>query len=79
MHEPRSNGSTHDEDQRTDPSFVQEHPIAMLMLAIAMLGGATAGYVYLSEALSPVRSILGGALAGFGSWLLVMIGRIIGE
>jgi hypothetical protein len=59
-------------------SFIQEHPIAMVVLAVAMVGGAIAGYVYFSEMLSPVRATLGGAVAGFNCWLLVMVGRVIG-
>ncbi|MGY8802948.1 MAG: hypothetical protein ACKVK6_01785 [bacterium] len=65
-------------DRETD-SFVQEHPIAMVALAVAMVGGAIAGYVYFSEMLSPVRATLGGAVAGFNCWLLVMMGRVIGD
>jgi hypothetical protein len=69
---------TDESDSETD-SFVQEHPIAMVILGVAVVGGAIAGYVYFSEMLSPVRATLGGAVAGFNCWLLVMVGRIIGD
>jgi hypothetical protein len=51
----------------------------MVILAVAVVGGAIAGYVYFSEMLSPVRATLGGAVAGFNCWLLVMMGRVIGD
>jgi hypothetical protein len=69
---------TDESDSETD-SFVQEHPIAMVVLAVAVVGGAIAGYVYFSEMRSPVRATLGGAVAGFNCGLLVMVGRVIGD
>jgi hypothetical protein len=78
---PDANDAVDDADEsdsETD-SFVQEHPIAMVVLAVAVVGGAIAGYVYCSEMRSPVRATLGGAVAGFNCWLLVMVGRVIGD
>ena len=79
MHEPTSETTTNEGEQADSLSFAQEHPIAMGVLAFAMVGGGIAGYIYFGEILSPVRSVLGGAVAGFGCWLLVMVGRVIGE
>jgi hypothetical protein len=78
---PDANDAVDDADEsdsETD-SFVQEHPIAMVVLAVAVVGGAIAGYVYFSEMRSPVRATLGGAVAGFNCGLLVMVGRVIGD
>lgn len=60
-------------------SYLSEHPVAIGVLIVAMTVGASVSYVNLSETLSPIRSVLGGAVAGFGCWLLVMVGRVIGE
>ena len=78
---PDANDAVDDTDESDSEadSFVQEHPIAMVALAVAVVGGAIAGYVYFSEMLSPVRATLGGAVAGFNCWLLVMVGRVIGD
>ena len=57
--------------------YVRESPIASGFLVVSILAGAILGYQFLEEISKP-RRILGGALAGFGSWLLVMVGRIIG-
>jgi hypothetical protein len=53
------------------------HPIATGTLAASLLTGALLGYLFLDDDFSATRRILGGAVAGGGSWLLVMVGRII--
>ena len=71
---------------QTDPEltnpvieYFSEHPISGAMLAASMIGGAILGYYVFEGTLSTPRSILGGAISGFGSWLLVTIGRVIGD
>jgi hypothetical protein len=59
--------------------YAREHPIAATALGLAVVGGSVIGYSVFAESLSPLRGVLGGALAGFGCWFLVMIGRVIGD
>ena len=66
-------------DTPSAPSYLSEHPVAVAILLVAMIAGAGISFTYLSETLSPVRSVLGGAVADFGCWLLVMVGRVIGD
>jgi hypothetical protein len=58
--------------------YARESPLATAALGLCVLAGAVAGYALIGEELSATRRILGGGLAGAGSWLLVMIGRVIG-
>jgi hypothetical protein len=53
------------------------HPIATGSLAVCIVLGAVLGLEFLPESLSPTRRFLGGGLSGGGSWLLVMVGRIL--
>lgn len=66
-------------EQASNGSFVSEHPVAIGMLVVAMIAGACVSFVYLSHTLSPTRSVLGGALVGFGCWMLVMFGQLIDD
>jgi hypothetical protein len=66
-------------NQNPVAQYAREHPIAATTLGLAVIAGSTAGYSVFAESLSPVRGVLGGALAGFGCWFLVMIGRVIGD
>ena len=75
--EPRDNAEP--AEQASNGSFVSEHPVAIGMLVLTMIVGACVGFFYLSQTLSPIRSVLGGALAGFGCWFLVMFGQLIDE
>ena len=59
--------------------YAREHPAAVGMLCVAVVAGAFIGDQLFAEYLSPVRRVIGGALAGFGCWLLVMVGRVLGE
>lgn len=59
--------------------YAREHPGAAGTLCVAVFGGAAAGFFVFTDYLSPIRSVLGGAVAGFGCWLLIMVGRVIGE
>jgi hypothetical protein len=58
--------------------YANENPLATAALGLCVVAGAVSGYVLIEGDLSATRRILGGALAGAGSWLLVMVGRIIG-
>ena len=82
--DPESSGPHTDVDADSTPGnplleFVRTHPIGSILLVAAILGGAIAGYIVFDGVLSAPRSILGGALAGWGCWLLVMVGRVIGD
>ena len=57
--------------------FARESPLATAALALSIIAGAIIGYAFIGEDLSATRRVLGGALAGGGSWLLVMFGRVI--
>ncbi|MFT5694746.1 MAG: hypothetical protein ACI9QQ_000721 [Myxococcota bacterium] len=72
-------GVTKDNVPFTHGSYARTHPLAISVLAFVMAAGGVAGYVGFAEHLSPIRSVLGGAVSGFGCWLLVMIGRVIDE
>jgi len=52
--------------------------MATAALGLCVLAGTVAGYLLIGEELSATRRVLGGGVAGAGSWLLVMIGRVIG-
>ena len=57
---------------------VRDQPVATGTLLASVLAGAIAGFVYLpADVFSPARRVVGGALIGGLSWLLVMVGRII--
>lgn len=51
--------------------------MAAAALVACVVGGAIAGGIYLSDEWHIARRVAGGAVAGFGSWLLVMVGRVI--
>lgn len=82
---------TREDDETTTPgateayvpftlgSYARTHPLAMGVLAFVIVAGGIAGYVGFAEHLSPVRSVLGGAISGFGCWLLVMAGRVFDQ
>jgi hypothetical protein len=80
MTEPEAPETDRDPEPRHPVvEYVSGNPIASGFLFAAILGGAVAGYIFFEGTLSTPRSILGGALAGFGSWLLVMVGRVIDD
>jgi len=54
------------------------HRLGTAALVLCIAGGAAIGAFYLPESIGLVRRILGGALLGGVSWLLVMVGRLIG-
>jgi hypothetical protein len=56
----------------------RENPISSTILAVCVIAGAIAGFYGFDDSLGSVRALLGGALVGAGSWLLVMVGRVIG-
>ncbi len=58
-------------------SVVAEHPwTSASLLASVLLGAALSSY-FVTEDLSLVRRLLGGAVFGGLGWLLVMVGRVI--
>ncbi len=60
-------------------SMVKEQPLAAASLIVSMLAGILAAYMLLGDDWAHWRRITGGALAGSGSWLLVMVGRLIDQ
>lgn len=56
----------------------RRHPGATVALALCILAGAVLAALMLPESISLPRRIVGGAVMGGLSWLLVMVGRIIG-
>ena len=81
---PPADGNPHagsDSPQtRSEPGLagiVRESPVSSAALALSIIAGAVLGFVLLGEDLSTARRILGGAVAGGGCWLLVMMGRVI--
>jgi hypothetical protein len=57
---------------------VRRHRLGTAALVLCIVGGAAIGAFYLPESIGLVRRVLGGALLGGVSWLLVMVGRLIG-
>ena len=60
-------------------SMAKEQPLATASLIASMLAGILAAYLMLGDDWAHWRRIAGGASAGVGSWLLVMVGRLIDE
>ena len=56
----------------------RQHPVATGALALCIVAGAVLCGLYLPESISLPRRVAGGAVMGGMSWLLVMVGRIIG-
>lgn len=54
------------------------HRLGTAALVLCIVGGAAIGAFHLPESIDLVRRVLGGALLGGVSWLLVMVGRLIG-
>ena len=80
MSPPEARNSESRPDHRNPVvQYLTTNPIAAGFLTVVMLAGAVAGFIALEGILTTPRSILGGALGGFGCWLLVMIGRAIGH
>jgi hypothetical protein len=68
------------EEQRAFSLWTEarQHPAATAALAVCVVAGAALCALYLPESISLPRRIGGGAVMGGMSWLLVMVGRIIG-
>lgn len=69
------------ENERGVESLLDEamqHRLATAALLLCIVAGAAIGGLYLPESIGLLRRVLGGALMGGVSWLLVMVGRIIG-
>jgi len=56
----------------------RRHPGATLALALCIVAGMILCAFLLPESISLPRRIAGGAVMGGMSWLIVMVGRIIG-
>ncbi len=68
-------------DERGGESLFAEamrHRLATAALLLCIVAGAAIGGLYVPESIGLPRRVLGGALLGGVSWLLVMMGRIIG-
>ena len=57
---------------------VLRHPLPSLLFVCCVLLGAVLATFYLPEDIALARRVVGGAILGGLSWLLVMVGRIIG-
>ena len=55
----------------------KDHPLATAALVFCILGGAILAGTLMPESISWPRRVLGGAILGGLSWLLVMVGRLI--
>lgn len=81
---PREAGS-HDEraDDEAPRAFslleeARRHPGATVAFALCVVAGIALGGWLLPESISLPRRLAGGAIMGGLSWLLVMVGRLIG-
>lgn len=54
------------------------HPAATIALVLCILGGAVLSGLFMPESITLPRRVVGGAVMGGLSWLLVMVGRLIG-
>ena len=55
----------------------REHPWLVTALAACMVAGSLLAWHFLPHEISAPRRILGGALLGFLSYLVVMMGRML--
>ena len=55
----------------------KDHPAATAALVFCILGGTILAGSLMPESISLPRRVLGGAILGGLSWLLVMVGRLI--
>ncbi len=58
-------------------AVAREHPFLTLVLALCMTAGAALAWAFLPTEISTLRRIVGGAMLGLLSWLLVMMGRML--
>lgn len=67
-------------EQESESLFAEamRHRLATAALLACIVAGAAIGGLYLPDSIGLPRRVLGGALLGGVSWLLVMMGRIIG-
>lgn len=59
-------------------ALIRDNPLGTASLLASMVLGSALCYAYLDAGLSDWRRVVGGALAGFGCWLCVSVGRAIG-
>ena len=66
-------------EEATNPfvDYARTNPGSTAMLAGFIAVGAVGGWYFFADILPPVRATLGGAVAGFGSWLLVVVRKVI--
>lgn len=78
--DPDSSDSAEPAQKRSDSLLAEaiRHPGATIALALCILGGAALSGLFMPESITLPRRIAGGAVMGGMSWLLVMIGRLIG-
>ena len=62
---------------RTLVAVARDHPFLTGTLGVLMAIGSIAAWFWMPEDIASFRRILGGALLGLISWLLVMMGRLL--
>ena len=66
-----------DADRRSDPlARVRERPIITAVMVACTIAGAWLGHQVLADDFSPLRAVLGGAVAGAGCGLLVTFTKL---
>ena len=58
-------------------AVARDHPFLAGTLGVMMGIGSIAAWSLMPEEISSLRRVLGGALLGLVSWLLVMMGRLL--
>jgi len=56
----------------------RRHPVPTIALVLCIVAGAVLCGLFMPESISLPRRVAGGAVMGGMSWLLVMVGRLIG-
>lgn len=72
-HEERTVGATRASWAR----IALDHPLLSAILILCMIAGALLAWAFLPTELSTIRRLIGGALLGLLSWLIVMMGRML--
>lgn len=58
-------------------AVARDHPFLAGTLGVLMATGSVLAWFLMPEEMSSLRRLLGGALLGLVSWLLVMMGRLL--
>jgi hypothetical protein len=78
--DPEIRGNPAESERNAESLFdeAMQHPLATAALVLCIIAGAAIGSLFLPESIGLLRRVLGGGLMGGVSWLLVMMGRLIG-